>query len=193
MRYTKRGMRVNNIKLYLVNHLTGLIPPTRLYPLKARLYRWAGIAIHPTAMIISSANIWGSMNLSIGKDVFISHEVLIAGGESEICISDGAGIGPRSIIINGTHDINTAIDMYPRGREFSLPIHIGERVSIYSNVMICAGVTIGKHAIVGAGSVVLKDIPDYTFAVGSPCKPIKRWNIQLKKWESIKCMGTIGH
>ena len=178
-------MSFSALKLYIVNNLTQFMPPTSLFPMKSFLYRWAGIDIHPTARVVSSANIWGTAEISIGKDVFISHEVLITGGGSHIKIGDGAGIGPRSAIINGTHDINTAVDIYPRGREFSMPIDIGERVSIYSNVTVCAGVTIGRNAVIGAGSVVLKDIPEYSFAAGIPCRPIKRW-IPGSGWENLR-------
>lgn len=53
------------------------------------------------------------------------------------------------------------------------PITINDDVWIGANAVIAAGVTIGKHCVIGAGSVVTKDVPDYSVAVGNPAKVIK--------------------
>ncbi len=63
--------------------------------------------------------------------------------------------------------------------EFMDNVWIGESVSVLP------GVTIGQGAIIGANSVVSKNIPAYTIAVGSPAKPIKKFNFETTKWENI--------
>ncbi len=57
--------------------------------------------------------------------------------------------------------------------EYAKEIYIGNNVWIACNVVICGGVHIGNNAVIGAGSVVTKDIPDNYIAYGNPCKPIR--------------------
>ncbi|WP_276349130.1 acyltransferase [Daejeonella sp. JGW-45] len=62
-------------------------------------------------------------------------------------------------------------------------IDVGDNVWIGANSCITAGVTIGKHSVIGAGSVVTKSIPEYSVAAGNPARVIKRYNFEHKKWE----------
>ncbi len=62
-------------------------------------------------------------------------------------------------------------------------IKVEDEVWIGSNAVITAGVTIGKHSVVAAGSVVTKDVPAYSIAVGNPARIIKRYNFETKNWE----------
>ncbi len=62
---------------------------------------------------------------------------------------------------------------------------IGDDCWIGYNVIILAGVHIGKHVTVGAGSVVTKDLPDYSICAGNPCRVIKKYNFNTKKWEKV--------
>ena len=66
------------------------------------------------------------------------------------------------------------------------PIVIDEGAWIGANVTVSSGVRIGKNAVIGANSVVTKDIPDYSVAVGIPAKVIKKYNFKTKKWEKVK-------
>lgn len=66
------------------------------------------------------------------------------------------------------------------------PTKIGEYCCIYSNTVILAGVKIGNNVIIGANSVVTKDIPDYCVAVGSLAKIIKKYIMNTKTWEKVK-------
>ena len=80
-------------------------------------------------------------------------------------------------------DVNIPIDKQDIEVKF---VKIGEECKINNNVVILPGVTIGKHVTIGANSVVNKDIPDYSVAVGIPAKVIKRYNFQDSIWETIK-------
>ena len=62
---------------------------------------------------------------------------------------------------------------------------IGDDCWIGTNSVICGDVTIGKHVVIGAGSFVNKDIPDFSVAVGAPAKIIKRYNFKTKEWEKV--------
>ncbi|NLR94589.1 acyltransferase [Flammeovirga agarivorans] len=64
-------------------------------------------------------------------------------------------------------------------------IQIKSEAWIGANVVIVPGVTIGKHSVIGAGSVVTKSVPDYHIAVGNPAKLVKRFNFGTQKWEKI--------
>ena len=64
-------------------------------------------------------------------------------------------------------------------------IKVEDETWIGSNAVITAGVTIGKHSVVAAGSVVTKDVPAYSIAVGNPARIIKRFNFDTKNWEKV--------
>ncbi|WP_281499716.1 DapH/DapD/GlmU-related protein [Allomuricauda sp. SCSIO 64092] len=66
------------------------------------------------------------------------------------------------------------------------PIVIGEESWIGANVTIVAGVTVGKHCIIAGGSVVTKDVPPYSVAVGNPAKVLKQFNHHTGEWERVQ-------
>ncbi len=66
------------------------------------------------------------------------------------------------------------------------PVTIEDEVWLGENVCVLPGVTIGKHSIIGSNSVVTKNIPPYSVAVGSPAKVIRQYNEKSKQWESLK-------
>lgn len=107
-------------------------------------------------------------NLHIGKNVFINSGCKFQ-DQGGIYIGDGALIGHNVVIATLNHDFNPEKrrGMYPK------PVTVGKNVWIGSNSTICPGVTIGDNAIIGAGSVVTRDVPENMVAVGVPSKVIK--------------------
>jgi acetyltransferase-like isoleucine patch superfamily enzyme len=85
-----------------------------------------------------------------------------------IIFGNNVGIGPQTTIVSTNHSLEDYRN-YPAIK----PIVIGSNVWIGSHVCILAGVQIGSNVIIGAGSVVTRDIPDNCIAVGNPCKKIK--------------------
>lgn len=65
-------------------------------------------------------------------------------------------------------------------------LSIGDGTWIGTNVVIVGNVHIGKNCVIGANSVVSTNIPDYSVAVGSPAKVVKRYNFENKQWEKVK-------
>jgi len=70
-------------------------------------------------------------------------------------------------------------------KAFTAPIIVEDDCWIGANVVAVAGVTISKHSIVAAGSIVTKNIPPYSVAVGNPARVIKTYNPETKTWEKV--------
>ncbi|WEV59558.1 sugar O-acetyltransferase [Bifidobacterium sp. ESL0728] len=117
------------------------------------------------------------LGLKIGERTFINMDLLIVGG-GPITIGSDCLIGTRCSICTPNH----AVPIKPRleGWQRNEDVIIGNNVWLGSNVVVCPGVTIGDNSVIGAGSVVVHDIPANSVAVGNPCKVIhevpKDWN-----------------
>ena len=127
----------------------------------------------------------------IGKQSVIEDYACINNAVGEICIGDNSRIGLHNTVIGPVHignQVNLAQGVVISGlnhnyQDTNKPISeqgvstnlisIQDDVWVGANVVIAAGVTIGKHCVIGAGSMVTKDIPDYSVAVGNPAKVIK--------------------
>ncbi len=127
----------------------------------------------------------------------------INNGVGPVIIGDRTKIGLSNTIIGPVtigNDIRLAQNITLSGlnhnyEDISLPIHeqgvttspivIEDETWIGANVVVVAGVTIGKHSIVAAGSIVTKNIPPYSVAVGNPARVIKKYNPETKTWEKV--------
>ena len=159
--------------LWLTRMVMGVLAPTRFFRLKCGLLSISGVDIDHSARLCSSVKILTSGRVSIGVDTFIGHEVLIAGGDSSITVGNFCDIAPRVAILSGGHEIATS---GPRaaGKGRSNPIVIEDGVWIGAGSVILGGVRIGQHSVIGAGSVVVRDIPPNCVAIGSPCRVVRR-------------------
>ena len=110
---------------------------------------------------------WGGKNVHIG-DHFYSNYNLMLVDDGEITIGDNVMIAPNVILCSATHPISP--NLREKGMEYNMPVKIGNRVWIGANVVVMPGVTIGDNSVIGAGSVVTKDIPTNVVAFGNPCK-----------------------
>lgn len=114
-------------------------------------------------------------NVIIGKDVKIQNNVSVYEG---VIIEDGVFLGPSCVF---TNDL-TPRARYPKGHENYEKTVVKEGASIGANATIVCGHTIGKYAMVAAGAVVTKDVPDYALVAGVPAAQIgtvdERGNIQ---------------
>jgi maltose O-acetyltransferase len=89
----------------------------------------------------------------------------------EVTIGDKFMAGPAVQIYTATHPLDAATRY--SGREFGKPVVIGSEVWVGGGAIICPGVTIGDRAVIGAGSVVTRDIPSGVVAAGNPCRVLR--------------------
>jgi acetyltransferase-like isoleucine patch superfamily enzyme len=140
---------------------------------------------------------------TLGSDSTIEDFCTVNNGVGDVFIGDRTRIGIGSVLIGPVkigNDVRLAQNVVMSGlnhgyEDISVPIHkqpvstkpivIMDETWIGANVFISAGVTIGKHCVVAGGSVVTKDVPDYTIVAGNPAKIIKRYNFESKTWERV--------
>lgn len=142
--------------------------------------------------VVSFANERLSPLLEVGDNVSLSDYVHIACTNS-VVIGSGTLIGSRIIISDHAHGVyhgagQTSPDIPPVGRRLhsTQGVSIGRNVWLGDGVAVLAGATIGDGAIVGANAVVTGDIPAGTIAVGSPARPVRRWNPEERAWVRIQ-------
>ena len=121
--------------------------------------------------------------IKIGDNCYIGYNnTFLAGGN--ITLEDGVLMASNILISSENHSINPESPDYYMNQKLSCaPIIVGEGTWIGEKVSILSGVTIGKKCVIGAGSIVTKDIPDCSIAVGSPAKVIKKYNFNTHEWE----------
>ena len=119
--------------------------------------------------------------LLIGNNVIISESCIISAC-NRIVIEENVGISPNVMIIDNSRKIG---DISRPSKDQDLKIghvHIGADSWIAYGACILPNVTIGRHCIIGALSVVNEDIPSYSVAVGSPAKVVKRYDFDRGEW-----------
>jgi maltose O-acetyltransferase len=109
------------------------------------------------------------VNIELGARVYFNVNCVVL----DVCrvrIGDFAFFGPGVHIYTALHPLNAELR---RGKEYGKPVEIGSDVWVGGGAMILPGVRIGSRAVIGAGSVVTRDIPDGVLAVGNPCRALR--------------------
>ena len=109
-------------------------------------------------------------NIELGDNFYSNHGLTILDG-GKVKFGNNVFIGPNCGFYTAGHPINYI--ERNKGLEYVKPIIVGDNVWFGGNVVVLGGVTIGDNAVIGAGSVVVNDIPANTVAVGNPCRVIK--------------------
>lgn len=113
---------------------------------------------------------WGGKHCHFGKNVYANFNLTLV-DDSHIYVGDYTMIGPNVVIATAGHPILP--ELREKAYQYNMPIHIGRNCWIGAGALIMPGVTIGDNTVIGAGSVVTKDIPANVVAVGNPCRVLR--------------------
>ena len=120
-------------------------------------------------------------NTRVGDNFYANFDCIFL-DVAPITIGNNVFFGPRVGLYTPYHPIDARVR--GEGLEGGLPITIGDDVWFGGNVVVCPGVTIGSDVVIGAGSVVVHDIPSHSVAVGNPCHVIRQINdADREYWE----------
>lgn len=128
---------------------------------------------HAGTDVTVTAPIWCDYgkNISVGDNFYCNHGLIILDA-APVTFGNNVFIAPNCVFSTAGHPVDAA--RRNEGLEYALPITVGDDVWFGMGVLVCPGVTIGSNVVIGAGSVVVKDIPSDVVAVGNPCKPLRR-------------------
>lgn len=112
-------------------------------------------------------------NIFAGENLYANFNCVILDC-AKVFLGNNVFLGPNVQLYAGTHPLIASERI--KGLEFALPINIGNNVWLGGGVIVCPGVTIGDNTTIGAGSIVVKDIPSNVLAAGNPCRVIKELN-----------------
>lgn len=116
---------------------------------------------------------WGGHHVHFGKNVYANFNLTLV-DDTHIYVGDYTMIGPNVVIATAGHPIMP--ELREKGYQYNMPVYIGKNCWLGAGVVVLPGITIGNNVVVGAGSVVTKDIPDDVVAVGNPCKVLRKIN-----------------
>ena len=110
-------------------------------------------------------------HIEVGDNFFANYNFIVLDG-NYVRIGDNVWIAPNVGIYAAGHPLETEERI--AGLEYAFPVTIGDNVWIGGSTTIIGGVTIGKNSVIGAGSVVIRDIPEGVLAAGNPCRVIRK-------------------
>ena len=122
---------------------------------------------------------WGGKHVHFGNNVYANFNLTLV-DDTHIYIGDNTMIGPNVTLATAGHPILPELRL--KGYQFNIPIHIGKNCWLGTGVIVLPGVSIGDNSVIGAGSVVTKDIPSNVVAYGNPCKVVRPISDKDKKY-----------
>lgn len=122
---------------------------------------------------------WGGHHVHFGKNVYANFNLTLV-DDTHIYIGDYTMLGPNVVIATGGHPLLP--ELREKGYQYNASVHIGRNCWLGAGVIIVPGITIGDNVVIGAGSIVTKDIPDNVLAVGNPCRVLREINDHDKEY-----------
>ena len=113
---------------------------------------------------------WGGHHVHLGRNVYINAGLKLV-DDTHIYIGDYSMLGPNVVLATAGHPIDPTLR--ERALQYNVPVRIGRNCWLGAGVIVLPGITIGDNVVVGAGSVVTKDLPDNVVAVGNPCRVLR--------------------
>ena len=134
---------------------------------------------------------WGGHHVHFGNNVYSNFGLTLV-DDTHIYVGDCTMFGPNVTIATAGHPIDP--ELRTKGLQYNMPVHIGKNCWLGAGVIVMPGVTIGDNTVIGAGSVVTRDIPSGVVAVGNPCRVLRRvgehdkiyyWRDKKIEWEDF--------
>ena len=141
--------------------------PRPLHGWRSFLLRMFGATIGHGVHVYPGVKIWAPWNLDLGDECGIASGAILY-SKGKITIGRKAVISQGAQLCSGTHDYND-----PGFKLITMPIFIGDHAWVAADAFVHPGITIGEGCVIGARSVVTKDMPHWMVCAGHPCKPIK--------------------
>lgn len=113
---------------------------------------------------------WAGKHVHFGRNVYANFNLTVV-DDTHVYVGDYTQFGPNVVLAVAGHPIDPVLR--EQGYQYNLPIHIGRNCWIGAGALILPGVTIGDNTVIGAGSVVTRDIPSGVVAVGNPCRVLR--------------------
>lgn len=151
------------------------LSPRPCHAWRAFLLRLFGAKVGRGAHVYPGAKIWAPWNVEIGDETGIADGATLY-SQGKIRIGNRAVVSQGVHLCAGTHDYT-----HPGFPLLTKPITVGYQVWIATEAFVHAGVTIGEGAVIGARSVVTKDMPPWMVCAGNPCRPLKPRLMQSSK------------
>ena len=122
---------------------------------------------------------WAGRHVHFGKGVYANFNLTLV-DDTHIYVGDYTMLGPNVVLATAGHPILP--ELRPLAYQYNMPIHIGKNCWLGAGVVVLPGVTIGDNTVIGAGSIVTKDIPANVVAVGNPCRVLREINDHDKEF-----------
>jgi galactoside O-acetyltransferase len=116
---------------------------------------------------------FGGKNVHFGTGIYANFNLTLV-DDTDIFVGNHVMFGPNVTIDTATHPVSP--DLRKRGAQYNKKVYIEENVWLGAGVIVLPGVRIGKNSVIGAGSLVTKDIPDNVVAFGTPCRVKRKIN-----------------
>ncbi len=116
---------------------------------------------------------WAGRHCHFGNNVYANFGLTLV-DDTHIYVGDGTMFGPNVVIATAGHPILPSLRA--KAYQYNAPVHIGSNCWLGAGVIVMPGITIGDNVVVGAGSVVTKDLPSNVVAVGNPCRVLRPVN-----------------
>ena len=122
---------------------------------------------------------FGGAHVHFGKNIYANFNLTLV-DDTHIYVGDYTMFGPNVTVATAGHPILP--ELREKMYQYNFPVHIGKNCWIGAGVVIVPGIAIGDNVVIGAGSVVTKDLPSNVVAVGNPCKVLREVNERDKKY-----------
>ncbi len=116
---------------------------------------------------------WGGAHVHFGKNIYANFNLTVV-DDTHVYVGDYTMFGPNVTIATAGHPLLP--ELREQGYQYNAPVRIGKNCWLGAGVVVLPGITIGDNVVVGAGSIVTKDLPSNVIAVGNPCRVLREVN-----------------